>query len=229
MGPRETAAWPKNNPARRGQWLLGRMAAKLAVGGLLGWPLDEPKQWLKAAPKVEILPDGSSGAPVLWLDRSVSGPNRRKIHLSLSHTTPGDGLPLASALASVNDYPGLDLERHDRELSPRFMAYTFKPPERCLWPAGSFRTPLWVWCAKEAASKALRTGLVSYLRHFTLVELASDLAWAQIHCTPAGLDKMIRVNLFEGGGCLGAWVLEKNGPDTFESGGKAQAALRLSG
>jgi 4'-phosphopantetheinyl transferase len=127
---------------RRRDWLLGRLAAKAAVGS-----------WLGAEPKdVEVLaaPDG---APEARLAEEAAG-----IALSISHRA-------GRALAAVANAPaalGCDLEA----LEPRSGAFVrewLAPSERELLEGlPEERRALWAnlaWTAKEAAAKARREGL----------------------------------------------------------------------
>lgn len=213
LGPREKAIRPRGDFGRSQEWLLGRLAAKLAAGWLLELDINNLSRWLELAPQVEILPDPLSGAPVVWPADNL-GPHIRakRLYLTLSHTVLADGSRLASGMAAVGACPGLDLERRNRRLSAGFLAYAFSARESRLWPAGDPRIPLWVWCAKEAAAKSLRTGLIGHLKSFALTALAPDLTWADIHCSPGEADGTIKASLFEARDCLGAWVLEAAGP-----------------
>ena len=150
---------------RRVEWLLGRVVAKSALRSWL-----EAHHGLKLAPAdLEILPD-ENGRPVPSGDWS-RGLAARPV-LSLAHANgiavavvgPGDGA------AGV----GVDLE-HAAQISEDAGRVAFTDGERALLAAaGGDEWPLRLWCAKEAAAKALGLGLAGGPR--ALVATAIDVA-----------------------------------------------------
>jgi acyl transferase domain-containing protein/4'-phosphopantetheinyl transferase EntD/acyl carrier protein len=136
-------------PGRRREWLLGRVAAKDAVRLLLRGR-DGPRLY---PADVEVVPDatGRPGVSAPWLSRFGRAPL-----VSIAHS---EGLAVAVAgrgegLLGV----GIDVERL-RPLAAGFVEAAFRPDERdLLATAGAGRDDEWalrLWCAKEAAAKAL--------------------------------------------------------------------------
>jgi phosphopantetheinyl transferase len=92
--------------------------------------------------------------------------------VSLSHSDN-------AAVAVASSVPlGVDLERADRdvtEILPNFATEDEQAAINALSASDYDDTwPLRLWCAKEAASKALGTGLQGRPKRFQLVEAASD-------------------------------------------------------
>jgi 4'-phosphopantetheinyl transferase len=127
---------------RRGDWRLGRLAAKAAVGS-----------WLGIQPaRVEVLA-AADGAPEAHIDGEPAG-----VSLSISHRAERALAVAAAAPAAL----GCDLEL----LEPRSEAFVREwlaqserellesLPEGRRWLAANL-----VWAAKEAAAKARREGL----------------------------------------------------------------------
>lgn len=134
----------KSAPAAYRGWLLGRLAAKEAVGRL----------WHLPPAAVEVL-KGPDGAP-----RASSGERVLAAGgVSISHTS--DAAVAVAAEAPV----GVDLERLDRPVSPRTWRWAFSPEEQKLLDGAADRFPpeLALWCAKEAAAKAWGRGLLNHL------------------------------------------------------------------
>jgi len=130
------------HPKRRLEWLAGRLAAKGAVGVLLGSAAPAP-----AAMRIVSLPDG---APRVVLERegAVSATD-----VSISHS--GD---LAVAAATADGRVGIDVETIAPSIEE--MAEAFCAPEevdRVVHSAGLTRLLALtsIWCAKEAARKVL--------------------------------------------------------------------------
>ncbi|MBM4163902.1 MAG: 4'-phosphopantetheinyl transferase superfamily protein [Lentisphaerae bacterium] len=136
-------------PGRRVEWLLGRGVAKDCVRRYL---LDCHQQ-LWASSDIPIWAD-DSGKPHphgAWQDKTPLF-----IDLSIAHT-PG----LIAAAIVANARIGIDVERIGRELSEDLTRGVFTPEEHEL-AARSGEGPIAIlrfWCAKEALSKALGTGI----------------------------------------------------------------------
>lgn len=134
----------KTAPAARRAHLLGRLAAKAAVG----------RRWNLDPRSVNISP-GPEGRP------RAEGPGRLRPEISISHT-PG------AALAAAADRPvGVDLEKAGRVLAERVWARAFEPEELGLLaaaPPGPFPPALGLWCGREAAAKSWGRGLLNHLR-----------------------------------------------------------------
>lgn len=148
----------KTSPSVRRNWLLGRLATKIAAESL--WPESE----------MEVV-RGPQGRPLFGFGRRVGR------HVSISHTG-------GAALAAVGEIPvGVDLERAERFLSQRVLGFAFSPAELELIPGGggfigpgdspdsgdssgraNFPWALALWCAREAAAKSRGLGLLNHLR-----------------------------------------------------------------
>lgn len=130
-------------PKRRGDWLLGRWAARRALVEA-GEAEREADVSVLAAP---------SGAPEAFLLG-----RRAPVALSLTHS---HGVAVA-ALAPAGVLLGVDLERVEAR-SGVFLADWFTPAEQAFAAAGEAGEPglaaTLVWSAKEAVMKALREGL----------------------------------------------------------------------
>ena len=137
------------HPHRRLEWLLGRTAAKEAVRRLLfrNHALYEPSA------DIAIWKDRlGKPHPVGAWQAQLSVP----VDLSIAHTS---GLVLAAATSSGRI--GFDVEAVTRDLTEEFLRAAFALEEQEL-AAKSGDGPTAVlrfWCAKEAISKALGTGL----------------------------------------------------------------------
>jgi phosphopantetheinyl transferase len=134
---------------RRLEWLLGRTSAKEAVRRLLlqNYNLYEPAAdiaiWKDKLGKPHPLGD--------W-ENQVSSP----IDLSIAHTA---GLILGAATAE--GHIGLDVESVSRDLTEDFLrgVFTLEEQELASRSGDGPTAVLRFWCAKEAISKALGTGI----------------------------------------------------------------------
>jgi malonyl CoA-acyl carrier protein transacylase/phosphopantetheinyl transferase len=147
------------NARRRAEWLLGRLAAKDAVRLLLKSRLD-----LDVHPAdVDVTAD-AWGRPVAgggWVERLGRAPA-----LSLSHS---NGVAVAVARDARDEAGvGVDIEPL-RRMDPGFEIAALNPDERGLLDALAHgRREEWIlrlWCAKEAAAKALGRGLMGNPRN----------------------------------------------------------------
>lgn len=146
LSPKERAeGLKKSAPTAHRHWLLGRLAAKEALGKLWDIPAEE----------VEII-KGPSGRPIA---RSAQRP-RAAGFVSISHTQ-------GAAIAAAGSTPvGIDLERLDRQISPRVGKLAFDDLEMELATSAQGQQQiamLSLWCAKEAAAKSWGRGLLNYL------------------------------------------------------------------
>ena len=171
LGPREKQYWSKVKPEfpRSRQWLAGRLAGKCALD------LYFRKEHAAILPpdQMEILAD-DQGAPL------AAGKCRLKPvmvpELSIAHT-----IDLAVAMAAKRIgrlFPGVDIERADRGLSSRFIKEVYSTDEQdLLSDLTREERRVWLirlWCAREAAAKSLRLGLVGRTRHFSVRDLDLD-------------------------------------------------------
>ena len=152
LTPAECAEWRdmQGTLNRRAEWLFGRATAKEAVRRYLQKHLQS--RWTSA--DIEIWPD-SSGKPHPvgpWTELLKTA----NIDISIAHTSK-----LIAAAAVSNARIGIDIETVGRDLSEDFTNGVFTPDEMELaaqtgeGPAGILK----FWCAKEAISKALGTGI----------------------------------------------------------------------
>ena len=139
----------KGSAARRIEWLFGRIAAKEAVRRYL----KDRRQARWSFADVQILPDanGKPQAMGAWSDNMSE-----HLDIAIAHTSQ-----FAVAVAAANRRVGVDVESVSRNLSAEFAAGVFAPDEMELAAASaeSSRAMLRFWCAKEAVSKALGTGI----------------------------------------------------------------------
>ena len=135
--------------SRRTEWLFGRIAAKEAVRRLL--QDNYQARWCDA--DVQIWRD-DSGKPHpigCWKDFLASS-----VDLAIAHTAQ-----FVVAVVAANARVGVDVESRDRDLSEEFTHGVFTPEELEL-AVRAVNAPSAVirfWCAKEAVSKALGTGI----------------------------------------------------------------------
>lgn len=135
--------------SRRAEWLFGRLAAKEAVRRFL---LENYQaRWSDA--DIQIWPD-DSGKPHpigAWAD---SIPVR--LDLTIAHTSK-----LVMAVVASNARAGVDIESASRDLSDEFTRGVFNPEELNIAAGAVYaqNVLLRFWCAKEAVSKALGTGI----------------------------------------------------------------------
>jgi phosphopantetheinyl transferase/acyl carrier protein len=171
LSPGELAHWKSMRAVekRRQEWLLGRCAAKQAVGSLLERDLD-----LHLPPtEIEIVPD-PYGRPLV---RAATVRERLQPSVSIAHS---QGTAVALAVLDPGARVGIDLESltHRRQ---DFEAIAFSPDERRRLAALPVdlrqEWALRMWCAKEAVGKALGRGLSAGLLafHITHAEVASGI------------------------------------------------------
>ena len=134
---------------RRTEWLFGRIAAKEAVRRFLRDFYQA--RWSYA--DVQIWPD-PQGKPVAIGDWSRFLASR--IDIAIAHTSQ-----FVIAVAAANARVGVDVEAVSRDLSEEFTRGVFTADELELAAASpnASQAVLRFWCAKEAISKALGTGI----------------------------------------------------------------------
>jgi phosphopantetheinyl transferase len=165
LGRRERAQWRAISqvPKRRSEWLLGRVAAKDALRRLL-----QRRAGIALAPAdIEIVPDAHGRPQVFgaWRERLGVTPV-----VSIAHS---GGVAAALAALDSRALVGIDIEL----VTPArdgFEALAFAPDERQLvstLDAEARREwQLRMWCAKEAAGKAIGRGLSSGLGALQVLE-----------------------------------------------------------
>jgi malonyl CoA-acyl carrier protein transacylase/phosphopantetheinyl transferase len=187
LSPPEREEWARLEvPLRRQiQWLLGRAAAKDALRHHLA--SSAGRRFASADLVIRTEPGGGPVLGEVWPGSSLPG----RPALSISHTdgmvaavagAPGDGARL-----------GVDVEAI-RAPSRDLVDGAFAEAELALLPAGAIGSEAgrweWVfrfWCAKEAAGKALGTGVSLEPRQFAIVR-ADERSGVVTVRTPEGGD-----------------------------------------
>ncbi|HEU4402784.1 MAG TPA: 4'-phosphopantetheinyl transferase superfamily protein, partial [Candidatus Polarisedimenticolia bacterium] len=177
----EREAWRalSGSEARRGEWLVGRLAAKDAVRLFL-----KARHGLAVYPADVVIQSEGPGRPVAagpWVETIGQAPA-----LSLSHS---NGLAVAIAgQGRARGGVGIDVERL-RRTAPGFEDLAFTAGERDLLHAlaqgDRDEWTLRLWCAKEAAAKALGSGLRGDPRRFEA--RAIDAGRGTVHLDVAGV------------------------------------------
>jgi 4'-phosphopantetheinyl transferase len=173
---------------RRADWRLGRWTAKRAVAAYLRLPRDPD-----ALAGIEILP-APDGAPEAFLASLPAS-----VVISLTHS---QGRAVC-AVAPPGTALGCDLEKVEPR-SDAFLADYFTDREREMAIRGGVndgaRVATLVWSAKEAALKALRTGLRRDTRSVEVEVCAvSEDGWRRLAVRDAG------------GGVFQGWWLDDGG------------------
>lgn len=176
LSRREREQWERLRtaiPKRRFEWLRGRCAAKDAVRHLV----NERTGTMLAAADVELMPD-AHGKPQVegpWISKLGVAPA-----VSISHS--GEAAAAVATL-QAGAAPGFDLETAGQERDG-FERIAFDDTERSVLDpslaAGARREwHLRMWCAKEAAAKALGRGFEHGLRSLAVVRI--DAGSGQVH------------------------------------------------
>ncbi len=163
---------------RRTEWLFGRLAAKEAVRRFLN--RFHNARWTDA--DVEIFSDtnGKPNAVGKWQDTIVE-----HLDLAISHTAD-----FVVAVFAARAHVGVDVESATRDISDEFTHGAFTSEEIALATGATnpHTTIIRFWCAKEAVSKALGTGLKYTPREMTVdsfdpdsgkIELSLRGKWAE--------------------------------------------------
>lgn len=134
---------------RRTEWLFGRIAAKEAVRRFLRE--NYQARWCDADVQIWRDDSGKPHAIGTWRDY-LSSP----IDLTIAHTAQ-----FVVAVVAANARVGVDVEALGRDLSEEFLNGVFTEEERDLTvrSASAPSAAVRFWCAKEAVSKALGTGI----------------------------------------------------------------------
>ena len=151
LSPTEREEWfeMQGSTARRVEWLFGRAVAKESVRRFL--KRYHHAHWTSA--DIPIWADDSGKPHPLGMWKEHSPVN---LDLSIAHTSK-----LVVAAVAANAKIGIDIEALGRNLTDEFTQGVFMPEELEL-AANSGEGPtalLRFWCAKEAISKALGTGI----------------------------------------------------------------------
>ncbi len=134
---------------RRTEWLFGRLAAKEAVRRFLHE--NYQARWCDADVQIWRDDSGKPHAIGNWRDYLASS-----IDLTIAHTAQ-----FVVAVVAANARVGVDVEALGRDLSEEFTHGVFTDEERELTvrAASAPSAAVRFWCAKEAVSKALGTGI----------------------------------------------------------------------
>ena len=135
--------------SRRTEWLFGRVAAKESVRRFLKDFYQA--RWSDADIRIWADDSGKPHALGAWNDFLAT-----KLDIAIAHTAQ-----FVVALAAANAKVGVDVESVSRDLSEEFAAGVFTPEEQELaaQAANASQAVIKFWCAKEAVSKALGTGI----------------------------------------------------------------------
>ncbi|MFB8790602.1 MAG: polyketide synthase dehydratase domain-containing protein [Potamolinea sp.] len=167
---------------RRTDWLLGRIAAKDAL-----------RQWAKQTFNLELAP-----VDIEILSTQLGKPVARFPQLEMIENIPDISLShsrgyIVAALAQPNMSIGIDLEKINYIRNDDWFSYAFTKQELDLLPQpNSLAAVIGLWCAKEAASKALGTGLQGNPNNWDITHYSTD--GRQITVTHG--DKFFQVKLW---------------------------------
>ncbi|MBO5774930.1 MAG: 4'-phosphopantetheinyl transferase superfamily protein [Kiritimatiellae bacterium] len=164
--------------SRRTEWLFGRIVAKEAVRRFLKdycqarWAAADVQIWADDSGKPHALGDWSS---------FLTG----KLDIAIAHTAQ-----FIVAVAAANARVGVDVESVSRDLSEEFTAGVFTPDELELAANASSASQAVIkfWCAKEAVSKALGTGIRYSPKEMTVTKFLPDSGVLTIRLEGAWLD-----------------------------------------
>lgn len=145
----EMKAKLSGSASRRTEWLFGRIAAKEAVRRFLKdfcqarWSDADVGIWADDSGKPHPIGE--------WNDYLTT-----RLDIAIAHTSQ-----FVVAVAAANAKVGVDVESVARDLSGEFCDGVFSPEEQALAKTSSSPSLALIrfWCAKEAVSKALGTGI----------------------------------------------------------------------
>ena len=150
--------------ARRTEWLFGRVAAKEAVRRFLKDYYQA--RWSDADIRIWADDSGKPHALGAWNDFLTT-----KLDIAISHTAQ-----FVVAIVAANAKVGVDVESISRDLSEEFAAGVFSPEELELaaQAANASQAVIKFWCAKEAVSKALGTGIRYSPKEMVVTDFQAD-------------------------------------------------------
>ena len=169
-----------SGPGRR-MWLMGRVVTKIVVA----------KRW-KIEPNLVEVATGCSGRPELKFPLGgMAG------CISISHT-------VGAAVSVVGAGPvGVDIEKIDRVLNERVIAWAFNPEElKFLESAKKFPGALSLWCAREAAAKSWGLGLLNHLNQVRVTGADWNNGYLTVSWLGGGLSQRAEVSLRVANGYL---------------------------
>jgi phosphopantetheine--protein transferase-like protein len=164
--------------SRRTEWLFGRIAAKEAVRRFL----KDFSQARWASADVQIWAD-DSGKPHALGDWSAFLTAR--LDIAIAHTSQ-----FVVAVAAANARVGVDVESLSRNLSEEFAegVFTHDELETAASAANAAHTIIKFWCAKEAVSKALGTGIRYSPKELNVTSFQADSGELTIRLEGAWLE-----------------------------------------
>ena len=150
--------------ARRTEWLFGRVTAKEAVRRFLKDYYQA--RWSDADIRIWADDSGKPHALGAWNDFLTT-----KLDIAISHTAQ-----FVVAIVAANAKVGVDVESISRDLSEEFAAGVFSPEELELaaQAANASQAVIKFWCAKEAVSKALGTGIRYSPKEMVVTDFQAD-------------------------------------------------------
>ena len=150
--------------SRRTEWLFGRVAAKEAVRRYM--KDCHHARWSDADIQIWRDDSGKPHALGAWGDYLTE-----KIDIAIAHTAQ-----FVIALAAANARVGVDVESVTRDLSDEFTAGVFVEEELeiAASAANASQAIIRFWCAKEAVSKALGTGIRWSPREMNVTDYQPD-------------------------------------------------------
>ena len=192
---RREFAQMSGSASRRTEWLFGRVAAKEAVRRFLKDFCQA--RWSDA--DVRIWPDDSGKPHALGAWNDYLGAS---LDVAIAHTAQ-----FVVAVAAANARVGVDVESTGRDLSEEFAAGVFTPEELDLaaHAANASQAVIKFWCAKEAVSKALGTGIryspkemvvTGFLADSGTLTMRLEGAWAEAFKAFKGRDVGVTVRTF---------------------------------
>jgi len=181
--------------SRRTEWLFGRVAAKEAVRRFLRDFYQS--RWSDA--DIRIWPDqlGKPKAIGRWSDILSA-----KLDIAIAHTSQ-----FVAAIAASNARVGVDVEALTRNLSDEFSDGVLTPEESELTAQSpnAQHTVIKFWCAKEAVSKALGTGIRFSPKEMIVTDYNADSGaltvnlrggWAEAFKSLANFNIVVTVKTF---------------------------------
>ena len=164
---------------RRTEWLFGRIAAKEAVRRFLKDFYQA--RWSDADVQIWADDSGKPHALGSWSEFLTT-----KLDIAIAHTTQ-----FVVAVAAANSRVGVDVELASRDLSEEFAAGVFRDEELELAAqaaANSSQAVIRFWCAKEAVSKALGTGIRYSPKEMNVISYSADTGKLVVRLDGAWLD-----------------------------------------
>jgi 4'-phosphopantetheinyl transferase len=179
-------------PKRRRDWLLGRLAAKRLVQRFLA---ERGGEVLLTAITLEREP---AGAPLVRVN-DMAVPDIGPGQLSLTHS---HGVAMAALSLTPGTRIGVDLEHVERR-SPGFADDFLSDDERCRVRSASAgeardRVVTTLWSAKEAAVKALGTGLSVDARRLQVTLGDEDEPWTPLTVTAPAAEPAVGAIVLDG-------------------------------